>query len=118
MLGSSSKILSYEDHDFLFSKTSHLPHVISYSLTDSLFKSLGERTFDFSGGSLEDYTRIASSDPLMWKDILISNHQNILDSIEDFEESLASLKNLIKNKDEKALVDYFNKVKILRDNSV
>ena len=118
LLGSSSKILSYEDHDFLFSKTSHLPHVISYSLTDSLFKSLGERTFDFSGGSLEDYTRIASSDPLMWKDILISNHQNILDSIEDFEESLASLKNLIKNKDEKALVDYFNKVKILRDNSV
>jgi len=118
LLGSSSKILTYEDHDFLFSKTSHLPHVISYSLTDSLFKSLGERTFDFSGGSLEDYTRIASSDPLMWKDILISNHQNILDSIEDFEESLASLKNLIKNKDEKALVDYFNKVKILRDNSV
>ena len=118
LLGSSSKILSYEDHDFLFSKTSHLPHVISYSLTDSLFKSLGERTFDFSGGSLEDYTRIASSDPLMWKDILISNHQNILDSIEDFEESLAGLKNLIKNKDEEALVDYFNKVKILRDNSV
>ena len=118
LLGSSSKILSYKDHDFLFSKTSHLPHVISYSLTESLFKSLGERTFDFSGGSLEDYTRIASSDPLMWKDILISNHQNILDSIEDFEESLASLKNLIKNKDEEALVDYFNKVKILRDNSV
>ena len=118
LLGSSSKILSHKDHDLLFSKTSHLPHVISYSLTESLFKSLGERTFDFSGGSLEDYTRIASSDPLMWKDILISNHQNILDSIEDFEESLASLKNLIKNKDEKALVDYFNKVKILRDNSV
>ncbi len=118
LLGSSSKILSYKDHDFLFSKTSHLPHVISYSLTESLFKSLGEKTFDFSGGSLEDYTRIASSDPLMWKDILISNHQNILDSIEDFEESLASLKYLIKNKDEKALVDYFKKVKILRDNSV
>jgi prephenate dehydrogenase len=94
LLGSSSKILSYKDHDFLFSKTSHLPHVISYSLTESLFKSLGKRTFDFSGGSLEDYTRIASSDPLMWKDILISNHQNILDSIEDFEESLASLKGL------------------------
>ncbi len=118
LLGSSSKILSYKDHDFLFSKTSHLPHVISYSLTESLFKSLGERTFDFSGGSLEDYTRIASSDPLMWKDIMISNHQNILDSIEDFEESLINLKGLIKKKDEKALVDYFNKVKMLRDNSI
>ena len=117
-LGSSSKILSHHDHDFLFSKTSHLPHVISYSLTESLFKNLGDKTFDFSGGSLEDYTRIASSDPLMWKDIMISNHQNILDSIEDFEESLKSLKSLIKEKDEKALMDYFNKVKILRDNSV
>ena len=117
-LGSSSKILSYKDHDFLFSKTSHLPHVISYSLTESLFKNLGDKTFDFSGGSLEDYTRIASSDPLMWKDIMISNHQNILESIEDFEESLTNLKGLIKKKDEKALVDYFNRVKILRDNSV
>ena len=117
-LGSSSKILSYKDHDFLFSKTSHLPHVISYSLTESLFKNLGDKTFDFSGGSLEDYTRIASSDPLMWKDIMISNHQNILESIEDFEESLTNLKGLIKKKDEKALVDYFKRVKILRDNSV
>ena len=49
---------------------------------------------------------------------MISNHQNILDSIEDFEESLTNLKGLIKKKDEKALVDYFNRVKILRDNSV
>ena len=53
----------------------------------------------------------------MWKDIA-SNHQNILDSLEDFEESLANLKGLIKRKDEKALVDYFNRVKVLRDNSV
>ena len=117
-LGSSSKILSYKDHDLLFSKTSHLPHVISYSLTESLFKNLGDKTFDYSGGSLEDYTRIASSDPLMWKDIMISNHKNILQSIEDFEESLTNLKGLIKKKDEKALVDYLNRVKILRDSSV
>ena len=47
-----------------------------------------------------------------------NNHQNILDSIEDFEESLAILKGLIKRKDDKALVDYFNRVKVLRDNSV
>ena len=117
-LGSSSKILSYKDHDFLFSKTSHLPHVISYSLTESLFKNLGDETFDYSGGSLEDYTRIASSDPLMWKDIIISNQKNILQSIEDFEKSLTNLKGLIEKKDEKALLDYFNRVKILRDNSV
>ena len=118
LLGSSEKLLSPKDHDLLFSKISHLPHVISYSLTESLFNSLGDRTFDFSGGSLEDYTRISSSDPIMWKDILISNNQNILDSIEEFEESLSFLKNLIKNQDEKALVDFFTRVKALRDNSV
>ena len=60
----------------------------------------------------------ASSDPIMWKDILISNNQNILDSIEEFEESLSFLKNLIKNQDEKALVDFFTRVKTLRDNSI
>jgi prephenate dehydrogenase len=54
----------------------------------------------------------------MWKDIMISNHQNILESIEDFEESLTNLKGLIQKKDEKALVNYFKRVKILRDNSV
>ena len=118
LLGSSEKLLSPKDHDLLFSKISHLPHVISYSLTESLFNSLGNRTFDFSGGSLEDYTRISSSDPIMWKDILISNNQNILDSIEEFEESLSFLKNLIKNQDEKALVDFFTRVKALRDNSL
>jgi prephenate dehydrogenase len=118
LLGSTEKLLSPKDHDLLFSKTSHLPHVISYSLTESLFNSLGDRTFDFSGGSLEDYTRIASSDPIMWKDILISNNKNILDSIEDFEESLSFLKSLIKNQDEKGLVDFFTRVKALRDNSL
>jgi prephenate dehydrogenase len=117
-LGSSTKLLSYEEHDLIFSKTSHLPHVISFALTESLFNSLNDETFNFSGGSLEDYTRIASSDPIMWKDILISNNQNIINSINDFEKSLNKLKELIINKDEKALVDFLSKTKTLRDNSV
>lgn len=117
-LGSSTKLLSYQEHDLIFSKTSHLPHVISYALTESLFNSLNDETFNFSGGSLEDYTRIASSDPIMWKDILISNNQNIINSINDFEKSLNKLKELIINKDEEALVDFLSKTKTLRDNSV
>ena len=52
-LGSLTKILSSKDHDAIFAKTSHLPHVISYALTQSLFSKLHERTFEFSGGSLE-----------------------------------------------------------------
>ena len=117
-LGSGTKLLSYEEHDLIFSKTSHLPHVISYALTESLFNSLNDETFTFSGGSLEDYTRIASSDPIMWKDIFLSNDENIIDSINEFEMSLSRMKELIINKDEEGLVEFLSKIKALRDNSI
>ena len=117
-LGSSIKILSCKDHDSIFAKTSHLPHVISYALMQSLFGKLHEKTFEFSGGSLEDYTRIASSDPIMWKDIFISNNENILKSIEDFELSLKELKDLIKQQDEEAILKFLQDTKTLRDNSL
>ena len=117
-LGSHTKILSCKEHDDVFAKTSHLPHVISYALTQSLFSKLHERTFEFSGGSLEDYTRIASSDPVMWKDIFISNNENILKSIDDFEVSLKELKELIKRQDDKAIEQFLLQTKTLRDNSL
>ena len=117
-LGSSIKILSCREHDAIFAKTSHLPHVISYALMQSLFGKLHEKTFEFSGGSLEDYTRIASSDPIMWKDIFISNNENILKSIEDFELSLKELKNLIEQQDEEAILKFLQDTKNLRDNSL
>ena len=117
-LGSSIKILSCKEHDAIFAKTSHLPHVISYALMQSLFGKLHEKTFEFSGGSLEDYTRIASSDPIMWKDIFISNNQNILKSIEDFELSLKELRDLIKQQDEEAILKFLQDTKTLRDNSL
>ena len=117
-LGSRTKILSCKEHDAIFAKTSHLPHVISYALTQSLFSKLHERTFEFSGGSLEDYTRIASSDPIMWKDIFISNSENILKSIEDFEVSLKELKELIKRQDDEAIEQFLLETKTLRDNSL
>ena len=117
-LGSRTKILSCKEHDDIFAKTSHLPHVISYALTQSLFSTLHERTFEFSGGSLEDYTRIASSDPVMWKDIFMSNNQNILESIDDFEVSLKKLKELIKRQDDKAIEQFLLETKSLRDRSI
>tara|TARA_B100001173_G_scaffold250905_1_gene221769 strand:+ start:499 stop:1374 length:876 start_codon:yes stop_codon:yes gene_type:complete len=117
-LGSRTKILSCKEHDAIFAKTSHLPHVISYALTQSLFSKLHERTFEFSGGSLEDYTRIASSDPIMWKDIFISNNENILKSIEDFEVSLRELKELIKRQDDEAIEQFLLETKTLRDKSL
>ena len=68
-----------------------------------------------SGGSLESYTRIASSDPLMWKDIMIANEESIVESIENFKESLDILLERIKKKDSQELINFFTDIKKSRD---
>ncbi len=117
-LGSYTKKLSANDHDELFGKTSHMPHVIAYALMDSLYQDLGEKTFLYSGGSLEDYTRIASSDPIMWKDIMVSNDKSILSSIESFKRSLDELSELIGTNNTTGLIEFFSTVKNARDKSI
>tara|TARA_B100000700_G_scaffold375_1_gene517 strand:+ start:389 stop:1255 length:867 start_codon:yes stop_codon:yes gene_type:complete len=117
-LGAYTKKLSANDHDDLFGKTSHMPHVIAYALMDSIYRELGQNTFLYSGGSLEDYTRIASSDPIMWKDIMVSNDKSILSSIESFKKSLDDLSKLIETKNTKGLIDFFSAVKKARDKSI
>ena len=114
-LGSVTKRLAANNHDELFAKTSHLPHVISYALMDSIFKDLSDEAFLYSGGSLESYTRIASSDPLMWKDIMIANEEFIVESIENFKESLDILLEIIKKKDSQELINFFTDIKKSRD---
>ena len=81
LLGSKVTILDPVEHDRVFSRTSHLPHVIAFALMHYLEKELGDNVFKYSGGSLESYTRIASSDPLMWKDVAISNKEALLEAI-------------------------------------
>ena len=88
LLGSKVTILDPEEHDKVFSKTSHLPHVIAFTLMHYLEKELGDKVFKYSGGSLESYTRIASSDPLMWKDVTVSNKEAVLEAIKGFKSSL------------------------------
>ena len=117
-VGSYTKKLSAKDHDELFGKTSHMPHVIAYALMDSLYQELGEKTFLYSGGSLEDYTRIASSDPIMWRDIMVSNDKSILNSIESFKISLDKLSELIENNNTTGLIEFFSTVKKDRDKSI
>jgi len=114
-LGSLTKRLPASSHDDLFAKTSHLPHVISFALMDSIFKDLNDETFLYSGGSLEDYTRIASSDPVMWKDIMIANEKHVIESIAHFKESLEKLAELIQKKDPVELTNFFTAIKTSRD---
>jgi len=115
LLGSKVTILDPEEHDKLFSKTSHLPHVIAFSLMHYLERELGEKVFKYSGGSLESYTRIASSDPLMWKDVTVSNKEAVLEAIKGFKSSLNQMSKLIESEDEESILDYLRFVKEVRD---
>ena len=121
-LGSRVIFIDPEEHDKIFAKTSHLPHVLAYALMNFLFKNLKENTFLFSGGSLEEYTRIASSDPVMWKDIMISNKKEILKAIQGFKESIDEIHNLIDLEDTKSLLDLLSSIQetrnsLLKENS-
>ena len=115
LLGSKVTILDPEEHDKVFSKTSHLPHVIAFTLMHYLEKELGDKVFKYSGGSLESYTRIASSDPLMWKDVTISNKEAVLEAIKGFKSSLNQISKLIESEDEESILDYLRFVKEVRD---
>ena len=115
LLGSKVTILDPEEHDKVFSKTSHLPHVIAFALMHYLEKELGDNVFKYSGGSLESYTRIASSDPLMWKDVTVSNKEAVLEAIKGFKSSLNEVSKLIDSEDEESILDYLRFVKEARD---
>ena len=114
-LGSRIILLDKNDHDRIFSMTSHLPHVIAYALTDFLLNQLGKKTFIYSGGSLEDYTRISSSDARMWKDIMVSNKDDLIEAMEGFAFSLDKIIDLIRSKDEQSLEELLNSIKLKRD---
>ena len=115
LLGSKVTILDPEEHDKVFSKTSHLPHVIAFTLMHYLEKELGNKVFKYSGGSLESYTRIASSDPLMWKDVTVSNKEAVLEAIKGFKSSLNQMSKLIESEDEESILEYLRFVKEVRD---
>ena len=115
LLGSKVTILDPEEHDKVFSKTSHLPHVIAFTLMHYLEKELGDKVFKYSGGSLESYTRIASSDPLMWKAVSVSNKEAVLEAIKGFKSSLNQMSKLIESEDEESILDYLRFVKEERD---
>jgi len=115
LLGSKVTIMDPVEHDKVFSKTSHLPHVIAFTLMHYLEKELGDKVFKYSGGSLESYTRIASSDPLMWKDVTISNKEEVLEAIKGYKSSLNQMSKLIESEDEESILEYLKFIKEVRD---
>ncbi|WP_457567870.1 prephenate dehydrogenase [Desulfurobacterium sp.] len=97
-------------HDKIFASVSHLPHVVAYSIVDAidiLSNKLNEDLFTFTGGGFRDFTRIAMSDPIMWRDICIENRDNILEAIKTFKQSLTHVEKLIENNDRDGLKTFF-----------
>ena len=116
-LGSKVKLMSIEDHDHILSLTSHLPHAVAYNIvltainTDQKFK---DEIIKYSAGGLRDFTRIASSDPLMWKDIFIDNSENILKTLEQFSKNINDFKKAIIEKNGDKLLKMFSSTKTVR----
>jgi len=103
-------------HDEVLAATSHLPHILAYTLVDTLAQ-LETRTeiFRFAAGGFRDFTRIASSDPTMWHDICLANREAIVKMIEHFSQELTQLTTAIKQNNSDYIYQVFNNAKIARD---
>ena len=116
-LGSKTLIMKPEKHDKILALTSHMPHLISYSIVSSVLNINAKeksKVIKFSAGGFRDFTRIASSDAIMWKDIFLNNKKNLLKAVKEFEKSLNLIKNLVKTDKSIKLLNIFSKTKQIR----
>ncbi|HHJ19408.1 MAG TPA: prephenate dehydrogenase/arogenate dehydrogenase family protein [Gammaproteobacteria bacterium] len=108
--------MSPEEHDEVLAATSHLPHVLAYALMHTLLHTdAREKIFQFSAGGFRDFTRIASSDPLMWRDICLANRDAILAMLEKFDTDMAHISRLIREGDGEGILEFFSCAKAARD---
>lgn len=110
-LGSRVISLSPEKHDRYISLASYLPHVVSFALSASQTKN----SLNLAGGGLKDTTRVASSNPDLWKDIFLSTRTQTLSAIRIFLKNLKELEKALKKKDKKALKRFLNRARIFRE---
>ncbi len=106
-LGSKVITMNSKQHDIIFSMTSHLPHLIAYNLVKTATdfeKQKKYKLIKYSAGGLRDFSRIASSNEIMWRDVFFSNKKNVINAINLFIKNLNSFKNNIKAKENKKLI--------------
>ena len=116
-VGSKVKIMTPEEHDEILSLTSHLPHAIAYNIVRTVINvedRLKQEVIQYSSGGLRDFTRIAASNPLMWRDIFLDNNENISKGIDNFIEKLHELKKALNDKNGDKLYQIFNSTKEVR----
>jgi len=117
--GASIEYLGVEHHDKVLAATSHLPHMLAYGLVNYL-SSLNDHDeiFKYAAGGFRDFTRIASSDPVMWRDVCISNGEALLILIEGYKNELDQVSVAIRDGDQDRLLELFGKAKSERDSLI
>jgi len=116
-IGSKVTIMSPEKHDKIFSITSHLPHLIAYNLVKSAQDFEKKQSYDlikYSAGGLRDFSRIAASNEIMWRDIFFNNNKNISNAIDLFIKNLKSFKSDINSKNNKSIINKLTETKKVR----
>jgi len=117
LVGSDVVKMSLEKHDRVLAAISHLPHMVAYSLVNAVgsYDHYEENILEYSAGGFRDFTRIASSDPTMWRDIAETNRDGLLEMMEQFETFFAELKADIAEGSGEKLFEFFMRSKQLRD---
>ena len=116
-LGSNVEIMDAEHHDLVLAITSHVPHLIAYNIVgtaDELQSVTRSEVLKFSAGGFRDFTRIAASDPTMWRDIFLHNKKAVLEMLGRFNEDLSVLTRAIRGGDGKTLMDLFTRTRAIR----
>ena len=117
--GAIVQTLDVKQHDDVLAATSHLPHILAYSLVNTLSKSeYGDAVFDFAAGGFKSFSRIASSDPVMWRDICLENKDAILAALNDYLQDLSDLSELISSEQGDELEKLFVHSKKTRDKNI
>ncbi len=117
--GAEVETLEVEQHDTVLAATSHLPHILAFSFVNSLSESpQREKIFHYVAGGFKDFSRIASSDPVMWRDICLENKEAILMALNDYQQNLSDLAELIRDEKGEALLAAFSHAKTERDKHI
>ena len=117
LLGANVETMSAEHHDLVLGITSHLPHLIAYTIVgtaDEFSQVTRSEVLQFSAGGFRDFTRIAASDPTMWRDIFLYNKDAVLEMLGRFNEDLATLTRAIRRGDGETLFDQFSRTRAIR----
>jgi cyclohexadieny/prephenate dehydrogenase len=116
-IGAKVEIMTPDHHDLVLAITSHLPHLIAYTIVgtaDELGQVTSSEVMKFSAGGFRDFTRIAASDPIMWRDVFLANKDAVLEMLGTFNEDLSKLTRAIRRGDGEALFEHFTRTRAIR----